>query len=96
MPLYKLTYGASLVDSDATEVAEHFSLDLYPATAEGPFHDECRYHVTHEFQAPDNADAIRQAKEIIDESAADIDIFSLKGPDGEQFYSEEEMEEEED
>jgi hypothetical protein len=89
MPLkYKLTYAISRVDSDATEVANECSLDVYPATAEGPFYGEDRYYVTHEILAVNNDDAIQKADDIIDESPIDIDVFSLKGPDGVEFYTE--------
>lgn len=90
MPIkYKLTYAVSRDDSNTIEVANECSLDAYPATAEGPFYDEGRYYVTHEILAVGDGDAIEKANDIIDESLIDIDLFSLKDPDGNEIHNEE-------
>lgn len=89
---YKLYYYVHRSDSDANEVAIETSIDFYPSEAKGPYMDD-QYEVWHEFTAKSKEDAIFQAKDIIETSALDIDIFSLSF-DGETIWTEEDEEEE--
>ena len=91
MPTYKLTYGVSRLDSDVDEVAEEASIPLYPAHA-SPM-EEGRYEVSHAFTAKDDEDAIVQAREIMDISFMDIDIFSVSDLKGNTILTEEDDEE---
>ncbi len=91
MPTYKLTYGVSRRDSDIEEVAEECSIDLYPAHAQ-PM-DEDRYEVSHAYSAKDDEDAIAQAREIMEISFMDIDIFSVSDLKGNTILTEEDDEE---
>ena len=90
---YKLHYDVHRSDSDANEVATEASIDFYPAEAEGPYMDD-QYEVWHEFAGKSREDGIFQAKDIIETSALDIDIFSLSF-DGETIWREEDGEDEE-
>lgn len=87
---YTLNYTVARVDSDTDEVAEEASLDFSEAKAECGI-DETTYYVSHEINADTDEIAIKYAKEIINISALDIDIFSLER-DGETIFSEEDEE----
>lgn len=92
MNKYRFCYSVYRFDSDAKEIAEDYSVELYPATA-SPMGEE-GYQVEHEFTAKDDEDAIKQMKEIKKLSFND-DFFVFSLYQGDRVVRTEEDEENE-
>lgn len=76
MSKYRFVYSVYRFDSSVDEIAQDYSLELYPATA-SPMGEE-GYEVEHEFTANDDEDAVEQMKEIKRLSFSDdFFVFSL-------------------
>lgn len=93
MNKYRFAYSVYRFDSDANEIANDYSVELYPATAT-PMGEE-GYQVEHEFMAKDDEDAKRQMEEIKDMSFNDdFFVFSLYQDDRVVCTEEDEEDEE--
>lgn len=76
MSKYRFSYSVYRSESDSSEIARDYSVELYPATASPMSEDG--YEVEHEFSAKDDEDAIKQMKEIKQLSFNDdFFVFSL-------------------
>jgi hypothetical protein len=76
MSKYRFAYSVYRSDSDSDEIANDYSVELYPATA-ASMGEDC-YEVEHEFSAKDDEDAKKQMKEIKQMSFNnDFFVFSL-------------------